>query len=146
MSETNTNTCKSCVGCKHLYSKGSGYSNYTWLETYLRCTKNKHPKLLEDGSHNEYPSDWKNETPEGDNWPLTNQSRCELYTSGSFIEMDVDCDDEHELLSEHGNDIRHLFEAITHAGRDKRYPKILAKYLIQEEAKKAINSTTDIEI
>lgn len=38
----------------------------------------------------EKPYDWR-DTP--DNWPKTNESRCELYQSGEFVALDVDGED-----------------------------------------------------
>lgn len=64
---------KSCVGCKFLYSHSYGYSDYTEMGTHICCWKEKNPKLPEDR-----PYDW-NEHPDQDNWPLTNQSRCDEY-------------------------------------------------------------------
>lgn len=77
---------KSCVGCKFLYSKGLGYSNYTWEENEVRCAKDKNPNLpAEEGF------DW---TPQNDNWAKTNASRCELYAvGGEMVKLDVDGDD-----------------------------------------------------
>ena len=76
---------KSCVGCKFLYSEGQGYSNYTWEDTEVRCAKDKNPNLpAPEGC------DW---TPQGDNWPKTNTSRCELYAPGGMVTLDVDGED-----------------------------------------------------
>lgn len=76
---------KSCVGCKYLYSEGSGYSNYTWEETDVRCAKDRNPHLPADE-----PYDWKKEP---DNWPMTKDSRCELYAPGEMVALDVDGED-----------------------------------------------------
>lgn len=78
---------KSCVGCKFLYTEGSGYSNYTWEDTDVRCAREKNPNLPASE-----PYDWKRED---DNWPATNASRCELYATheGELVALDVDGDD-----------------------------------------------------
>jgi len=76
---------KSCVGCKFLYSQGKGYSNYTWEETEALCAKDKNPNLPAEEGFN-----W---TPENDNWPKTNASRCELYSPGEKVTLDVDGED-----------------------------------------------------
>jgi hypothetical protein len=73
---------KSCVGCKFLYSHDRGYSNYTVEETEMICAKDRNSKLPAD-----VPYDWKQEP---DNWPHTNESRCDLYAAGPFIRLDVD--------------------------------------------------------
>lgn len=78
----------SCVGCKWLYQQGAGYSNYTWEEDYVRCAQDRNANLTNGGM--EAPYDWKNETPEEDNWPMTNKGRCALYSPGPFITLDVD--------------------------------------------------------
>jgi hypothetical protein len=76
---------KSCVGCKFLYGQGTGYSNWTWLDTDISCAKDKNPNLpAEEGS------DW---TKEHDNWPKTRDSRCELYAPGEMVTLDVDGED-----------------------------------------------------
>ena len=77
----------SCVGCKFLYGHDSGYSNYTWMETYVHCAKDRNPNLL-DGEKEE-PYDW-NKQEIGDNWKATADSRCELFAAGPFITLDVD--------------------------------------------------------
>lgn len=78
---------KSCVGCKYLYSEGQGYSNYTWEETEVRCAQDRNKNLPK-----EQPYDWEEEP---DNWPATNDSRCELFAPlvGKRVEMDVDGED-----------------------------------------------------
>ena len=101
----------SCVGCKYLYSEGSGYSNYTWMETYVKCAKDKNPKL-EDGEAEE-PYDW-NQKAENDNWPMTNSGRCELYAPGVYVELDVDGDNGPADESEDEEQIKAICE---HSGR-----------------------------
>lgn len=80
----------SCVGCKFLFGDGSGYSNYTWMETYVRCAKNNN-KLLDDA---EEPCDWTgdeaNADPSKDNWSKTQNGRCADYSSGPYITLDPD--------------------------------------------------------
>lgn len=78
---------KSCVGCKFLYTEGSGYSNYTWEDTDVMCAQEKNPNLPASK-----PYDWKRSD---DNWPTTNASRCELYATheGDLVELDIDGED-----------------------------------------------------
>lgn len=45
---------KSCVGCIFLWRDGSGYSDYTWIDTALKCGKGAHPNLPLDE-----PDDWE---------------------------------------------------------------------------------------
>jgi hypothetical protein len=80
----------SCVGCKFLFGDGDGYSNYTWMDTYVRCAKGNN-KLLDDANE---PSDWTgredNPDPEKDNWPKTKEGRCSDYSVGPYITLDPD--------------------------------------------------------
>lgn len=91
---------KSCVGCKWLYMRDDGYSNYTVMDTSVLCAKDKNPNLPADE-----PYDWK-EDAEGDNWTKTNESRCELYAQGPTVHLDVDgytgpadCTDDAEVIA-----------------------------------------------
>lgn len=77
-------TCSSCCGCKFLYGDGSGYSNYTWMETYIRCALDKNPALRGDV---EARYDWNKEN---DQCPETMNGRCDSYSPGSYIELDPD--------------------------------------------------------
>lgn len=72
----------SCVGCKFLYSVGTGYSNWTWLSNDVCCALDRNPNLP-----HEEPSDWN---MDADNWPKTKDSRCELYAPGDYVALDVD--------------------------------------------------------
>lgn len=75
---------KSCVGCKFLYGDGSGYSNYTWMETYVRCALGLNNKLKGD---QEEPFDWDKEN---DQWKPTKNGRCSSYSPGIYITLDPD--------------------------------------------------------
>lgn len=77
----------SCIGCKYLYSIGLGYSNYTLLDTEIRCAKNKNKYLP---AHE--PCDWVFDGVT-DNWEKTNSGRCELYAAGVMVKLDVDGED-----------------------------------------------------
>lgn len=72
----------SCVGCKYLYRKDEGYSNYTVTDVEVRCALDRNLNLPAP-----LPYDW---IQDGDNWPRTNASRCERYGPGPFIALDVD--------------------------------------------------------
>lgn len=87
----------SCVGCKFLYAQDIGYSNYTVTDTEIACALKKNPNLPK-----ERPWDWGNNnysgpiipaSPSKDNWPATNDSRCESYSvdeTGSVVHLDVE--------------------------------------------------------
>jgi hypothetical protein len=103
---------KTCVGCKFLYAHDSGYSNWTVLDTDIKCAKDKNPNLPA-----EEPYDWI-KPPEGtDNWKATKESRCELYAAGEMVHLDVDgetgpadCTDDAEVIA----------AIATHAGVDPK--------------------------
>ena len=76
---------QSCVGCKFLYSESTGYSNYTWNDNDIKCAKDKNPNLPA-----EKCGDW---TPQRDNWSKTDTSRCELYSPGEMVTLDVEGED-----------------------------------------------------
>lgn len=80
----------SCVGCKFLYGDGSGYSNYTWMETYIRCALNKNALLTNDA---EQPTNWPPTKPHDDKWLPTINGRCGNYSEGIFILLDPDRED-----------------------------------------------------
>ena len=65
---------KSCVGCKFLYTVGTGDSNWTHLDGDVNCAKDRNPNLPADE-----PDDWDEKN---DNWPMTKNARCELYSPG----------------------------------------------------------------
>ena len=91
---------KSCVGCKFLYARDSGYSNYTVMDTEIDCAINRNPNLPADEPYN------RREDP--DNWPKTQQSRCDRYEAGPMVHLDVDGE---EKASSFTND-REVIEAI----------------------------------
>ena len=91
-----------CVGCKFLYGDGTGYSNWTWMDTYVKCALNKNPNLLKESDDTEEPCDWSarghesSEVPgaqalnRNDNWQMTNSSACERWSPGDYITLDPD--------------------------------------------------------
>ena len=103
-------TINSCVGCKYLYSIGIGYSNYTWEDTEVECAKDKNPNLAASK-----PFDW-NHDAEKDNWSATNASRCSLYESGVFVELDVDG---YDGPADNRDDEDQILAICEHSGRDR---------------------------
>jgi hypothetical protein len=99
-----------CLGCKYLYGDGSGYSNYTWMETYVRCAKDKNPELLKD---QEEPCDWNKEN---DNWKPTMNGRCDEFSAGDYITLDPDREIK---LSEETKDQEQIEAIFKHAVLDK---------------------------
>ena len=53
----------------------------------MRCAKKRNTELLYNCKR---PINWNNSSPEDDNWPMTNNSRCDLYSSGVYMSLDVD--------------------------------------------------------
>lgn len=80
---------KSCVGCKFLCGAGSGYSNYTWMETYVKCALELNPALEED---HEQPEGFARH-PTLDEWPPTKDGRCDRYAPGQYWTADPDRED-----------------------------------------------------
>lgn len=78
----------SCVGCKFLYGQGCGYSNYTWESTEIRCALEKNPALPADEPH----FDWS-KSADADNWRATKDGRCDSFSPGEYLCLDVDGDD-----------------------------------------------------
>src|SRR5690606_8248218 len=75
--------CNSCAKCKFLYRQDRGWSNWTVEETEVLCSRNRNPNLPA-----REPWDW--DCLGDDNWPLTNQSACELFAAGAQVSLDVE--------------------------------------------------------
>lgn len=80
----------SCLGCKFLYENGTGYSNYTWMETYLLCALDRNHNLLS----GEIESPYGFEDQKEDRFNPTKNSRCEKYDKGVFITLPPDRDED----------------------------------------------------
>ncbi len=98
---------KSCIGCKFLYEQDHGYSNYTVEETEVCCAKNRNPNLV--GAMR--PWDWNQKD---DNWPMTKDSRCDLYAAGPDVHLDVDGEDS---ISSQTDDVEQIEAIVAHSGR-----------------------------
>lgn len=103
-----TNKATTCRGCKFLYLDGSGYSNWTWMETYVRCAKEANPALLLDQSE---PYDWQTQAEGEDMWPPTMNSRCELYSPGPLVTLDPDRQYDLNEFSNDQNQIETILQA-----------------------------------
>lgn len=91
----------SCCGCKFLYGNGEGYSNYTWLDTFVTCALDRNPLLP-----SEEPCDWDKEN---DNWDKTKNGRCEKYSEGNYIVIDP----EREIILTEESDDAEQIKAIS---------------------------------
>lgn len=78
----------SCCGCKFLFGDGTGYSSYTWEETYVTCALDRNA-LLGETQNAQRPEDW-NQDPERDNWKRTRHGRCDRYAPGPYVICDPD--------------------------------------------------------
>lgn len=86
----------SCVGCKFLFFQDRGYSNYTVEETDTCCALGLNADLPANAPYN-----WTASGGE-DNWPKTNNSRCERYEH-SDITIHLDVDGEHPVEQQTGD-------------------------------------------
>lgn len=102
----------SCIGCKFLYKEDSGYSNYTVEETTVNCAIRRNPNLP-----SSEPYDWysRGMDADNDNWPRTNDSRCDRFSPGKYIWLDVDHE---EKISELSDDPEQVAAIQEHSGRD----------------------------
>ena len=98
----------SCIGCKYLYTKGVGYSNWTHLDDDVYCAKNRNPNLP-----SAEPYDWNRVN---DNWPKTNTSRCEWYSAGEMVRLDVDG---YDGPADYINDEEVIAAICEHSGRGR---------------------------
>lgn len=72
----------SCVGCKFLFGDGRGYSDWTWLDTDVRCALDRNPSLPD-----AEPFDWN---MNDDNWGPTKDGRCTAFSPGPYIVVSPD--------------------------------------------------------
>lgn len=98
---------KSCVGCKFLYTVGTGYSNWTHLDDEVNCAKDRNQNLPADE-----PDDWDEAN---DNWPMTKNARCELYSPGVKVALDVEGADG---PADHTCDEEAITAICAHSGRE----------------------------
>lgn len=108
---------RSCVGCKFLYGDGSGYSNYTWMDTYARCALDLNPSLRDQdcGDLGAIERQWS--VPFSDEWPPTMHGRCNRYSSGPYVELDPDRDN---AVSSQTQDVEQIDAICAHDSTAKR--------------------------
>ena len=93
--------CKSCFGCKFLYGDGQGYSNWTWMDTFLICALSQSEKLKSGEVQKPYTAYEQREplTPEREAELLNlTGPRCSFYSPGPFVELCPDRDEEYKDL------------------------------------------------
>jgi len=86
----------SCLRCQWLFTRDTGYSNYTVEDTEMHCVMRRNPKLP-----TEIPDEVRKYTrkgyawmqPENDKWHATKDGRCELYQRDAVDDYcHIDCD------------------------------------------------------
>lgn len=106
----------SCEGCKFLYADGEGHSDYTWMDTWIRCALDKNAYLKEHGFQE--PLDWKEESNLLKRIAIFNNQQCDRYERGEFIQVSPDGN----LCSYDSNGIHddeQLLAIAEHRGYDK---------------------------
>jgi hypothetical protein len=89
----------SCLQCKFLFTRDTGYSNYTVEDTEMHCVLKLNPKLPAEipdevrGYNSSYDYTWM--TPDKDKWHATKDGRCDKYqhTDEAYYHKDVDGDE-----------------------------------------------------
>lgn len=93
---TTPNNDNSCITCRWLFTRDTGYSNYTVIDTEAHCVHERNDKLPTDipddvGSVNHW------DMYQAAKWVAVNNGRCELYQEGT--QHHIDCDGD-ELVGE----------------------------------------------
>ena len=90
----------SCLGCKWMFTRDTGYSNYTVLDTEAHCVHDRNPKLPADipdevrkwGHIQERDYNYVWMKPKDDKWHATKDGRCDLYEYTEEQPYHIDCD------------------------------------------------------
>ena len=114
----------SCLQCKFLFTRDTGYSNYTVEDTELHCVLKLNPKLPAEipdevrGYSGSYDYVWM--TPANDKWHATKDGRCDKYQHNDAAYIHIDCD---------GDDILSIEDAEKHFFRTgDAMPLRISKY------------------
>jgi hypothetical protein len=91
----------SCIGCKFLFTRDVGYSNWTVEDTEAHCVLNKNEHLPEEipDDVRGYKTNYEWISPDNDPWYATRDSRCEQYVFNPDKPVHVDCDGD-EIMTE----------------------------------------------
>ena len=81
-------TNESCEGCMYLCGDGTGYSDWTWMDTHVVCILRKN-KWLEENEY-EQPMDWKEPSKQLKRMALFAGMRCDSYEQGEYITITPD--------------------------------------------------------
>lgn len=88
----------SCLQCKFLFTRDTGYSNWTVEDTELHCVLKLNPNLpaeIPDDVRDYYASNKVRYTwmkAEDDKWHCTKDSRCDKYQHSDDDPVHIDCD------------------------------------------------------
>ena len=90
--------CKSCLQCKYLFTRDTGYSNYTVEDTDMHCVLSANPKLPAEMPDEVYDyghdSRYKWMQAKDDRWHATKEGRCDKYEHTDNDPPHIDCDGE----------------------------------------------------
>ena len=78
----------SCEGCMYLCGDGTGYSDWTWMDTHIVCILRKN-KWLEDNPY-EQPMDWDEPSKQLKRMALFAGMRCDSYEQGDALTITPD--------------------------------------------------------
>ena len=97
-----------CLQCKFLFTRDTGYSNWTVEDTELHCVLKLNPNLpAEIPDVVRYDANFNNKWMQADNdkWHATKNSRCDKYVHTDDDPPHIDCD---------GDDIMGIEDAEKH--------------------------------
>lgn len=82
----------SCLQCKFLFTRDTGYSNWTVEDTDLHCVLRLNPKLPAEipDEVKDYSGKWMR--AENDKWHATKDGRCDKYVHTDNDPPHIDCD------------------------------------------------------
>jgi hypothetical protein len=104
----------SCLQCKFLFTRDTGYSNYTVEDTDLHCVLKLNPKLpaeIPDEVRDYYASNEAGYTwmkADNDKWHATKDGRCDKYVHTDNDPPHIDCEGESIMPIKNAED--HFFK------------------------------------
>ena len=124
---SSTTECKSCLGCRFLITRDTGYSNWTVEDTQAHCMLNNNFHLPADIPDDicGYKTDYKWVKPENDKWYATKNQRCDKYEYSAEVPIKLDVE---------GDKIMTIKQAETHFFKTgDGMPLRIARYFNKEE-------------
>ena len=122
---SSSSTTNSCIGCKFMFTRDVGYSNWTVEDTEAHCVLRLNPKLPDEipDEIRGYKTDYKWVKPEDDRWHATKDSRCDRYEFSESEPIHKDCDGDEIMTIEAAE--KHFFK--TGDGMELRISKYFNK-------------------